>query len=287
MTVYYVNLPLGYIAADARYLEMFTHYVRNGGLDFAEEQPEDEAAWPELGLELGMDAACMQNLPLSWHEALAARLRQAGARLAAHLPFFDLSPGSPDDFVRQASQDRLRAAFQLARIYAPDHMVGHPHYSAEAWGGNVKGWIERSAQAWSELCASWPGHPPLYLENTVETSPEPLAALMEQLPDATVGVCFDIGHWHSFAMGAERRNLPQWLAALAPWIRHLHLHDNDGSSDQHKGLGHGVIDFPSFFGLLRMHGVRPGVTLEPHDEGAFVQSLKYLIEHKDEFSSLQ
>ncbi len=277
----FVSLPLSFIARDSRYLDLVLEY-RAGHV-------QDTATAPELGLELGLDACSLDTLPRSWHDDLAQTLRNAGLRVAVHLPFMDLSPGSPDDLILEATRQRLATAFSLCRGYAPEHMVGHPTYYADVWGGNVQAWLERCAPTWSALLGSWPEHPPLHLENTFESGPEPLALLLGALADAGhagVGVCFDVGHWHSFALGAQRRDMRRWVAGLGSRITHLHLHDNDGSTDQHLGFGEGCIDFAQLFILLREHGAAPTATMEPHTEEAFATSMAYLREHRTVFASI-
>lgn len=285
--MFYVNLPLRYIAAQSPHFERFLKFHRERGHKENVARGED-AAGPEFGLELGLDAAAMENLPLSWHQELAARLTELGVGRSLHLPFQDLAPGSADPLIREASRERLAAAVAMAQVYAPAHMVGHPIYNADSWDHDVQRWAACSADSWTAIMNSWPEHPPLYLENIFEQEPEPLALLMETLRDRgrDPGICFDVGHWHSFSKGGKRRNLKQWIATLAPWIRHLHLHDNDGSSDAHKGLGQGGIDFPQFFALLQAHQVRPSVTFEPHDEESFLHTLDYLANNPELFREL-
>jgi len=274
--VYYVNLPLRFIASQTPYLERYLDYTRR-------RQELGEQVGPELGLELGLDATAMDSLPLSWHQDLAARLKEQGAELSLHLPFTDLSPGSVDPMIREASRKRLEAAFVVAKVYTPVHMVGHPIYNADSWDFEAQRWADCCAGVWQKGLREWPQHPPLFLENIFEQEPGPLAVLMQTLQDQDMGICFDVGHWHSFSRGAMRGNLELWIETLAPWIRHLHLHDNDGSADQHKGLGQGSIDFAAFFSLLAKHGARPGITFEPHSEEDFFQSLAYVQEHPEMF----
>lgn len=276
--MFYVNLPLRYIADGTPYLERFLEYAR--------QQASDAGAGPELGLELGMDAHAMEQLPLSWHQELASRLREQGAALALHLPFRDLAPGSVDRLIREASRQRLEAALELAQVYAPAHLVGHPIYNDDAWDQQPQRWASCSAEVWAKLLDAWPGHPPLFLENIFEREPGPLALLMKELAGRDVGICFDVGHWHSFSRGKARGNLEEWVTTLAPWIRHLHLHDNDGTGDEHKGLGRGEIDFAQFFALLKAHGATPSATFEPHCEEAFAQSLAYVAAHPELFAYL-
>lgn len=232
--------------------------------------------------ELGLDPVLMDAKTPAWHREMAARLHEAGLPCTLHLPFFDLQPGSADARIRAASHDRLLAAMETAAIYAPDRLVGHAAYNRFLYIRSFPDWAARSADTWADVLAAWPGHPPLCLENTYETDPATVsgavAALRQRLPEGerkTVGVCFDVGHWFSFAGGKGQGNLDAWIEALTPYLTHLHLHDNDGSFDQHLGPGQGEIPFDALFAGLAARGLRPTATFEPHTPEAFEAALAF------------
>lgn len=235
-----------------------------------------------LAPELGLDAIAIDHVPPEFHRRVAAELAEAGLAVSIHLPFFDIQPGSLDDLVLAATRDRLRRAWDLARLYAPRHLVGHAAYTG-LYVELYPDWLDRSAETWLGLPAVWPDHPPLFLENTHERDPKPLVDLLTRLGrpgDAAgqgrVGVCLDVGHWFSFSGGSRLGDLDRWLDALAPWLGHLHLHDNDGSADQHHGLGQGAIPFADLAAGLASRSLRPTRTLEPHTEEALEASLAWL-----------
>lgn len=241
--------------------------------------------------ELGLDPVLLDATGTDWHRETARRVRDAGLPCTLHLPFFDLQPGSADARVRAASRDRLREAMDAAAIYAPERLVGHAAYNRFLYIRSFNEWAARAADTWAEVLASWPGHPPLCLENTHETDPATVAgavaALRERLPEAErgrVGICFDVGHWFSFAGGKEAENLDAWLDALAPYLLHLHLHDNDGSFDQHLGPGQGEIPFDALFAGLAARGLRPTATFEPHTPAAFEAALAFVAGRPDFFA---
>jgi sugar phosphate isomerase/epimerase len=236
--------------------------------------------------ELGLDPLLMDAKTPAWHKALARRLDDAGLARTLHLPFFDLQPGSADRRIRAATRDRLLAAFETATIYAPDRLVGHAAYDRFLYVRSFPDWAARAADTWATVLESWPEHPPLCLENTHETDPATVAgavaALRERLPEEhrnMVGICFDVGHWHSFAGGSAKDNLTKWVEVLAPYLLHMHLHDNDGSNDQHLGPGQGNIPFDTLLALLAHHGLRPTVTFEPHTPLAYAQALDFAHVH--------
>lgn len=266
MHSFFINLPLQYLVRNSRYLD---HFI--------------EPAWPEgfgFAPELGLDALTMQRQTPAWHEQLAQKLHDASLIPSIHLPFFELSPGSLDEYIRRASCDRLKTACDIAKIYQPAHLVGHARYEQALHAAHKDQWLERSRQTWAEILDAWPGHPRLYLENTHETEPEPVRDLVLALRPRDVLVCFDVGHWHSFARGQRAQDLDRWLDTYADSLGHLHLHDNDGSDDQHLGLGQGAIDWRDFFTQLRARSLAPGATFEPHTEDAMRSTLAFMVANK-------
>lgn len=270
MKTFFVNLPLRYIEAEPASLELF---LASG-----------------IAPELAMDAQALDRLPDSWHQDLAGRISQAGLPAALHLPFDDLYPGSSDPWIREASARRLTRALEVARVYDPVLMVAHPRFSASLLFDNAGAWVERSADNWADILASWPQRPPLYLENIAEADPAPLLDLLQALDqvmgDSRTGLCLDVGHWFSFSKGRELDNLEEWIEAAAPRLGHLHLHDNDGTWDHHLGLGLGDIPWDLFFSLLKKHGLSPTVTFEPHTREAFEQSMLFVGSNPEFFEPL-
>ncbi|MDL2210228.1 sugar phosphate isomerase/epimerase [Desulfovibrio sp. OttesenSCG-928-O18] len=250
----------------------------------------DEPAWVDwfvggrIAPELGLDGASIR-LPDTWHEEIAARFRDAGLPVAVHLPFLGIDPCDLDDDKARSARAGLTRGAELARLYGAKHMIGHPYYRPRKEGrekDDMNGrWMEMGLLAWPEIPAV--GDAPLFLENTYERGPEAIAALVGELAATGqgFGVCFDVGHWHSFAGHSDPQELDPWLEAYGPFAVHLHLHDNDGSSDQHIGLGKGGVPFTELFARLASRGKAITATLEPHDVKAFSSSIAWLRDNKD------
>ncbi len=269
-----------------------TRYYVNLNLRAADSEPALWARHLDGGVppEIGLDPVFMDAKPRSWHVEAARELDAADLPRTLHLPFFDLQPGSADDRIRAATRDRLRAALEIAAIYRPDRLVGHSAYNRFLYIRSFDAWADRAADTWAEALEVWPDHPPLCLENTFETDPSTVsravAVLRERVPAQAagrIGACLDIGHWFSFAEGRQRANLDAWLDALAPVLLHLHLHDNDGSFDQHRGPGQGDIPFDALMAGLAARDLRPTVTFEPHAPDAFVAAMAFVRGHPDFF----
>ncbi len=261
----FINLPLAWAVADPSWFEWFAA----------------QAKAPEWGLDQESLA-----LPESAYRETARRLREYGLACTVHLPFMGLDPAGPDPEKRREAFETIKRGAQLAERFAARLMVGHPGFTKNRDGTGAfcetlnQAWLERSRVFWNGILEA--SATPLCLENIYETSPAVLPAILEGLASPRAGICLDIGHWHVFALGVERRDLPVWLKAYAPHIRHLHLHDNHGATDEHLGLGQGGADIGLLLRLLREQGLSPTATLEAHSIKAFTDSDAWFQEHPEE-----
>ncbi len=66
-----------------------------------------------------------------------------------------------------------------------------------------------------------------------------------------LGITLDCGHYHA---GHQTKELPKdlvkYVYTFKDKIKHLHLHDNSGATDEHKQLGLGTINFRDYFKAL-------------------------------------
>ena len=81
-----------------------------------------------------------------------------------------------------------------------------------------------------------------------------------------------MGHLNAFGDVPLR----EWLDALGPYLREIHLHDNDGHNDTHGPIGSGTAPFEEMFQYLSDTGMKPLITLEPHEEASLWKSLEIL-----------
>jgi sugar phosphate isomerase/epimerase len=70
--------------------------------------------------------------------------------------------------------------------------------------------------------------------------------------------------------------MQDWLKTLGPFLKQIHLHDNNGMNDDHLALGAGKIDFEYLFEYIDKNCPRPIITLEAHEEKWMWQSLEAL-----------
>ena len=71
----------------------------------------------------------------------------------------------------------------------------------------------------------------------------------------------DIGHQHVFS----ELDAIEWVRRMNHRLFHIHLHDNDGTSDKHLSIGRGTIDFEPFYAVLMRHVPEVTISLEVDD----------------------
>ncbi|MFW6429078.1 MAG: sugar phosphate isomerase/epimerase family protein [Desulfosalsimonas sp.] len=223
--------------------------------------------------EIGIDADVLDRFAQSEFQAAASKFRDAGCSFTLHGPFLDLSPGSPDSAIRAVTENRLTQTGRVAEVFLPQTIVCHAGYDETRYGFFREQWYEKAAETWRLAARRLAENKiRLMLENVYETDPDQLVRLFEMIDDSNIGCCLDIGHLSVFS------KIPAsvWIKKLAPYIGQLHLHDNDGNSDQHLGLGTGSIDFAPLFNWLKTARPMPVITLEPHRKDDLIQSVSYL-----------
>jgi len=263
---FFVYIPVRYIASEDSYLSSFLE--------------------KKIHPELAFDAISLDTLDLQWHQRLSDSLQASGLSCGVHLPYHDLQPGSLDDLILDATRQRLQKAMEVARVYRPKYLVAHAYF-IPLYNDLFSKWLNRAVNTWNRTLAVWPEHPVLYLENVRENDPRPLSDLLCELSGINrVRCCLDLGHWSSYGGGGQYQNLSKWMQTLAPYLGHMHLHDNDGVADKHWGLGQGVIPWQELFFGLELLELTPSFTLETHTQESFGQSCTFIREHLEWFTRL-
>lgn len=86
---------------------------------------------------------------------------------------------------------------------------------------------------------------------------ELVARLLDAYGPDFLGLCYDCGHGNiDGAAGLD------WLDKLKGRLISIHLHDNDGRSDQHRIPFTGTVDWPRLAGLIARSAYRKGVNCE-------------------------
>jgi sugar phosphate isomerase/epimerase len=229
-----------------------------------------------ISLEIGIDAEVLDTCPVGDLVRVAGELQAADLSCSLHAPFLDLSPGAIDPRVRRVSRERLEEVIRLVPIFRPLWVVSHAGYEARHYADDQEAWLANCVETFSVLLGRLEGlQVPLMVENVFEKEPGHLASLFQALPSPGLRFCLDVGHHRIYGQSA----LAAWIDRLGPYLGLLHLHDNQGTWDDHLALGRGGIDFLGLFDLLKARGLRPRITIEPHQEEWVRESLAYLAQH--------
>jgi len=194
---------------------------------------------------------------------LGDALKKAGRSYTFHAPYMDLAPGGVDSKIRRATRERLEHVLHLASLIKPKIVVFHPEYEQWRHGEAFDLWFQGSVEMWSPLVkeAERIGVT-LALENVFEQGPDTIKKLLEKISSPHFGFCFDTGHWLVFS----KKRWQEWLEALGTRLVEVHLHDNDGETDQHLPPGDGTFDFIGLLRHLQARRFSPLYTLEVHQE---------------------
>ena len=152
---------------------------------------------------------------------------------------------------------RFNQAAELALKYDIRKMVVHSGYVPFVY---FKEWhIPRSVEFWTEFMADKPDDFEICIENVLDDEPDMLAEIARQADDPRIGLCYDIGH----ANIVSDRSQDDWLDTMAPYLKHLHIHNNDGERDYHRGITEGSLDVERVLdGVLTKCTPETTITLE-------------------------
>ena len=218
-----------------------------------------------LGVELAQFclAENMDKTPPDVQASLDAALEVP--RRVLHAPFAELCPAAIDPLVREVAKRRFLQAAALAKRYGAEKMVVHSGFIPLVY--YPEWFAPQSAAFWREFLNDVDGLT-LCVENVMETSPDALRQVAEQVNDPRLRICFDVGH--AFCQSGD---LAPWLDALAPYISHVHLHNNHGTFDEHLGLPAGTLDMAAVIRQLEARAPQATYTLEVRSARASVEWL--------------
>lgn len=197
----------------------------------------------------------------------AARREAEAAGLTVrsiHLPFgagYDIS--SPAEAERRTAVARLIGALDAAATVGAAFGVLHPSWIIDA-AITARERRQRGRHVAESLRAIAPEAEARGVRLALENMPPPLIgdriedliAIVEAAENDSVGICFDTGHAH------QRGRVPRMWRKAGPRIVTMHLHDNDGTDDQHRAPFGGTIDWDALRRELDRASYAGEVTIE-------------------------
>ena len=212
-----------------------------------------------LGIELAQfcTAARLDGAPAEPWELPVERCLSAADRFILHGPFNELTPAAIDPLVLDVTKKRYRQAIEKARTLGIRKIVLHAGFLPLVY--YPEWFVDRSAAVWRELLCEIPADTTVCLENVLEPEPRLLTAIMQAVDDPRLRICLDLGHANTCASEIAPED---WLRACAPYLSHVHLHNNQGGRDLHAALFDGVMDIAGLLSLLEALSPQATCTLE-------------------------
>lgn len=177
-------------------------------------------------------------------------VKQNGLRIeSVHAPFHMMNNLWTDEKPME-SLIRLHGAIDCCHNYAIKTLVVHPTDGlqppavSECGKTYFKGLIRYAKSLNVDLA----------FENIER--PEYLDTIFGECDDDNVKLCYDTGHENCFSKGSDV------LSAYGDRLKTLHVHDNDGTADQHAIPFDGNVDFERFIAKLKENEFYGVIALE-------------------------
>lgn len=189
-----------------------------------------------------------------------------------HGAFLDVTIHSEDSLIRRASEHRIWQSMDIARDMGLRGVVFH---TGRLWGFRdqryLENWLKVNEKFFREILQKYPKQQ-IFIENMFDEAPDILAQLAERFEkEPRFGVCLDYAHAALTNVSCE-----EWIETLSPYIRHMHINDNDRVNDLHLELGTGQLDWQLYDSELRRHGVNTSVLVEMRDLERQRRSIEYM-----------
>lgn len=199
--------------------------------------------------------------------ALNRIARERGIEFSVHAPFVDVNIASPNPVLRRVMLKRLEKSLGYARQLRCRVWIFH-----SGWKSGVSGFYPnldwqlnlRSVRSLLSTAKK------LGVEIAMENTPEPFHFLVKRMQDfamfygelgadADLGMALDIGHANT------TKETFNFIEKFADKIVHVHISDNEGKYDSHRGLGYGKINWEAVAEALKKINYKGVVVTESVD----------------------
>lgn len=218
----------------------------------------EEARRFRLGLEIA-EFCWAQHIDAEREKHIdAAKALLAGIpRGIFHAPFAELAPCAIDPQARRLAATRYRQSIEIARELGITRLVIHGGFIPQVYYPEY--YAEQSILFWKEFLRDAPEDIRIALENVMEPSPDTLCEIARGVSDPRLGLCLDVGHANCCVSNTPPAD---WIEPMAPWLFHVHLHNNEGDNDLHSPLGKGTVPIESIIDTVARRCPEATFTIE-------------------------
>ena len=189
-----------------------------------------------------------------------------------HGAFLDVTIHSSDSLIREISIKRIRQSMDIASELGIRGVVFHtniiPNFAQDYYYNQ---WLEKNEHFWRTILKEYPNLN-IFVENMFDQTPDAIVELAQHMKDhSRFGLCYDYAH--ACVFGSDVDN---WTALIAPYVKHMHINDNDLKKDLHQTIGEGKIDWKHFSDLMMKYDIESSVLIEIHSFEKQESSLEYM-----------
>ena len=204
---------------------------------------------------------------------MAEEAHSYDVRFQVHGPMSDVNIGSLYERMRLAAVDDIVRTSEFCRRQDIQVLTIHPAFvTGIAFLDRPSAVSQMKKSLKSISAAAAESSVTIALENMpkgINATCTTAAELIEVLEGTELGVCFDMGH----ANTAEQVDA---LLEHVDMFRNVHLHNNDGSWDQHDRVDQGSADLPRIMTSMDRGGYAGNLIIESSDLDSGVSSKRVL-----------
>lgn len=194
-------------------------------------------------------------------ETLVPKLQSLPVDYTIHPPAWDINLTSENRATRETAFSEYKKAIEFAGMIGASHVVIHPGFCFSPVF-NKQTAQQRAAHYINELCqVAKPLNVKLAIENVGYNgsslfTQEEYTNFLRDI-DETAGFLIDTGH-----ANLNNWDIPRLIKETKDRLLALHIHDNDGTGDDHLAIGEGTIDWKSVFTAINEYASHCELILE-------------------------
>ncbi|MHA1909502.1 MAG: sugar phosphate isomerase/epimerase family protein [Candidatus Thorarchaeota archaeon] len=199
--------------------------------------------------------------------------------LTTHAPYDDVNLASLKEPIRRASLEIMKDCVDLSMDVGSSILVLHAGFCPVNQIARHDDAIQRFRASLLELAMyahdrgvkigvenKQIGH-----DREIVLYPDEHLEIVHEYNDFDVGAVIDVGHANTAEI-----DLPKYVEKLLPFIIELHLHDNDGMTDSHVGLGEGTADIEGVLEVLLKSKFDGPTILELDSKETLKRAINYI-----------
>ena len=117
----------------------------------------------------------------------------------------------------------------------------------------------------------------VYIENMFDLDSSLIVQLAKRMKDEPrFGICLDIAH--AFI---SDESIESWCNSVLPYVRHVHINDNNGIEDSHTPVGSASIPWSVYNNFMDSFAsdAKPSVLIEVRGYEALEKSVEYMMQN--------